>query len=87
LLCADDLALIAENKEDLIRKLNQWKDGVEGKGMKVNMNRSKVMISGESCKGVHSTGRWPCSFVVGVLVETQYNVLTVRYGCTGSVVV
>jgi len=26
-------------------------------------------------------------FVVEVLVETRYSVLTVRYGCTGSVVV
>jgi len=25
-----------------------------------NMNKTKVMISGESYKGVHNTGRWPC---------------------------
>jgi len=33
---------------------------MQSKGMKVNMNKAKVMISGESCKGVHNTRRWPC---------------------------
>jgi len=28
--------------------------------MKVNMNKTKVMISGESHKGAQHTGRWPC---------------------------
>jgi len=32
---------------------------MEGKGMKVNMNKSKVVISGESCKEVQKFGRWP----------------------------
>ena len=33
LLYAVDLAVIAESKEGLIKKLNRWKDGVEGKGV------------------------------------------------------
>jgi len=38
---------IAETEEDLIKKLNEWKDNVENKGvMRVNMNKTKVMISG-----------------------------------------
>ena len=40
LLYADDLALIAE-------RLNEWKDNVESKGMRVSMNKTKVMISAE----------------------------------------
>jgi len=47
LLYADDLAVIAETEEELIRRLNEWKDNVESKGMRVNMNKIKVMISGE----------------------------------------
>jgi len=47
LLYADDLAVIAETEEELIRRLNEWKDNVESKGMSVNMNKTKVMISGE----------------------------------------
>ena len=36
---------------------------VEGsgvQGMKVDMNETEVMISGESHKGVQNTARWPC---------------------------
>ena len=47
LLYADDLAVIAETEEELIKRLNKWKDNVESKGMRVNMNKTKVMISGE----------------------------------------
>ena len=41
------LAVIAETEEELIKKLNEWKENVESKGMRVNMNKTKVMISGE----------------------------------------
>jgi len=47
LLYADDLAVIAETEEELIKWLNVWKENVESKGMRVNMNKTKVMISGE----------------------------------------
>ena len=39
--------MIAETEEELIERLNEWKDNVESKGMRVNMNKTKVMISGE----------------------------------------
>jgi len=45
LLYADDLAVIAETEEELIKRLNEWKDNVESKGTRVNMNKTKVMIS------------------------------------------
>ena len=50
LLHGDDLAVIAETEEELIKRLNEWKDNVESKGMPVNMNKTKVMISGERQK-------------------------------------
>ena len=37
----DDLVVIAESKE-LIKKLNRWKDGMQSKGMEVNMNKTEV---------------------------------------------
>ena len=33
LLYADDLAVIAGTEEELIKRLNDWKDNVESKGM------------------------------------------------------
>jgi len=47
LLYADDLFVIPEIKDDLIKRLNEWKDNVKNRGMRVNMNKTKVMISGE----------------------------------------
>ena len=60
LLYADDLAVIAETEEELIKRLNEWKDNVESKGMRVNMNKTKVMISGERQKVRQKDVRWPC---------------------------
>jgi len=37
----------AETEDDLIKRLNEWKDFVENRGMRVNMNKTKVMISRE----------------------------------------
>ena len=42
LLYADDLAMIAETEEEMIKRLNEWKDNEESKGMRVNMNKTKV---------------------------------------------
>jgi len=60
LLYADDLAVIAETEEELIKRLSEWKDNVESKGMRVNMNKTKVMISGERQKVRQKAVRWPC---------------------------
>ena len=45
LLYADHLAVIAETEEELIKRRNEWKDNVESIGTRVNMNKTKVMIS------------------------------------------
>jgi len=51
------------------------------------MNKTKVMISGESYKGCRILDDGHMVFVVEVLVETQCSALTIRNGCTGSVMV
>ena len=58
LLYADDLVVITETEEDLIKRLNEWKDFVEKRGMRVNMNKTK--ISGERQKVMQKAVRWPC---------------------------
>jgi len=44
----------------LIKRLNEWKDNAESKVMRVNMNKTKVMISGERQKVRQKAVRWPC---------------------------
>jgi len=46
LLYADDLVVIAETEDDLIKWLNEWNDFVENRDMTVNVNKIKVVISG-----------------------------------------
>ena len=53
LLYADDLVVIAETEDDLIKRLNEWKDNMENRGVRVNMNKTKVMI----CENVRSKCR------------------------------
>jgi len=52
--------VIVETEDDLIKRLNEWKDNVENRGMRVNMNTTKVMISVEWQKVVQKAVRWPC---------------------------
>jgi len=71
LLYADDLVVIAENEEDLIKRLNKWKNNVENRGMRVNMNKTKAMISRERQKPVQKAARWPSCGVCGRCVGSN----------------
>ena len=61
LLYADDLALIAETEEELLEKIRRWKLGMEGKGLKVNMAKTKVMVCRRDAGQVEERGKYPCS--------------------------
>ena len=60
LLYADDLVVIAETEDDLIKRRNKWKDSMDNRGMRVNVNKIKVMISGEHQKQVQKAIRRSC---------------------------
>jgi len=45
LLYADDLVVIAETREDLIERLNEWKDFVENRGMIVTHTHTHTQHS------------------------------------------
>ena len=64
LLYAVDLAVIAETEEELIKRLNNWKDNVVSKCMRVIMNKTKVMMSGEHQKVRQKAVRWPCAVCI-----------------------
>jgi len=78
--------VIAETEDELIKRLNEWKDNVESKGMRVNMNKIKVMISGERQK-VRQGCKMAMGSAIEVLVAIHYSVLVVRNGYTRSAVV
>jgi len=39
LLYVDDLVVIAKTEDDLIKRLNEWKDNVENRSMRITMNK------------------------------------------------
>lgn len=61
LLYADDLVLIAESLEEVKEKFVRWKPGMESKGLRVNVGKTKVMISGVGEGSAVRSGKWPCA--------------------------
>ena len=57
LLYADELVLVAQSKEELREKVMRWKECMELKGLKVNIEKTKVMRGGKSGGEIVKTGR------------------------------
>ena len=61
LLYADDLVLTAESKDEVINMFRKWRDDVEKRGLKINLNKTKFMSTGKEAREKIQSGRWPCS--------------------------
>ena len=61
LLYADDLVISAETEEGLKMKLNKWETETEAKGLRVNMGKTKIMVSGVNLQTLKDSGKYPCS--------------------------
>ena len=60
LLYADDLVLAAEAEGLLVEMLTKWKVGLEEKGLRVNMGKTKVMRCRDGAGQVKQSGKHPC---------------------------
>src|SRR5208282_5968630 len=60
LFYADDLALLAETEEELLEMIRRWKDGMEQKGLKVNIGKTKVMNCKVRQGQAENSGKFPC---------------------------
>ena len=54
LLYADDLVIIADTLEELSVKPKMWKDGMETNGLRVNIKKITIMISGPELHTLNS---------------------------------
>ena len=45
LLYSQDLAIISDSMDNHLEKLRCWKSGLEAKGLRVNMAKTKLMVS------------------------------------------
>jgi hypothetical protein len=60
LLYADDLVLIAESRDQLLKRIRVWKEGLEVRGLRVNVGKTKVMRCQVGSGKVVKSGKWPC---------------------------
>ena len=61
LLYADDLVIVAKSLDELTLKFSTWKQGIEAKGLRVNMAKTKVLCSTyQSARRNRSSGKHPC---------------------------
>ena len=47
ILCADDLAVVVDNKEDLQKTLQEWSNTFRKHGLRMNLEKTEVMWIGE----------------------------------------
>ena len=60
LLYADDLVLTADTKEGVEAIFNEWQSAMERRGLKVNVAKTKLLISGKENVLAAPTGRYGC---------------------------
>ena len=60
LLYADDLVITAESEEEAVRKFGVWKREMATRGLKVNINKTKLMVMGRELAVRPQRGSYPC---------------------------
>ena len=73
------MAVKADCEEQVIRKLNIWKEGLERKGARGNLSETKLKVGGEWHNILRNIGKWPC--VVCGKAATRYSASNTRSGC------
>ena len=58
---ADDLVIIATSLEECVERVKAWKEGLESKGLHVNMTKTKIMASGLGLDILQDSGKFPCA--------------------------
>lgn len=66
LLYADDLVITGESKTNVMELFEIWKKGLEKSGMKVNIKKTKLMVSGgRVSREPRQMGKFPCGVCGG----------------------
>ena len=61
LFFADDLVIIATSFEECVERVKAWKEGLESKGLHVNMTKTKFMASWLGLDILQDSGKFPCA--------------------------
>ena len=60
LLYADDLVIIAETLSELLEKFQTWKANLECKGLRVNVGKTKILVSAPNATKPVDSSKFPC---------------------------
>src|SRR5580704_15272423 len=53
---------MAESEDKLMEKFKLWRSGMEDKGLRVNMDNTKILVCRpKPVQSGKSSGKWPCS--------------------------
>lgn len=75
------MLMTLDSLEGVVAKFRNWKNSMEAKGLRVNVGKTKVIISGEVQEAVAAGAKWPCavqkkgvgrSLIMFVQMETGY---------------
>ena len=80
--------IVSDSLADLQRKFDAWKSGMEDKGLRVNVGKTKLMVSGQNVNPIYDSGKHPfthAGYADKEFVATQYFVGAASIGCTGVV--
>ncbi|XP_068686740.1 uncharacterized protein [Montipora foliosa] len=61
LLYADDLVISSDSLDNLLARLCTWKLGLESKGLRVNMSKTKILMSGPNLYSLCDSEKFPCA--------------------------
>ena len=57
---ADDLVLTEESEQEVLEAFERWRGEMELRGLKVNLEKTKVMVTGKETNQMLNSGKWPC---------------------------
>ena len=60
LLNADGLVLTAKSKQEVTDMFNRWKEGMKHRGVKINTEKTKSVVTGNKARERIQSGRWSC---------------------------
>ena len=85
LLYAGELVIIAETLSELLEKFKVWKANIESKGLRVNVDKTKILLVFIIPLNQLMEANFPVVCAIMVLGLSLSNAMPLAFGCTNAV--